>query len=223
MARITAFGRQVDAFNLGLQGTRTEIMVQAAHLAFDSAQAQNRSILGYDPPFQQLVDGQPNAPLESVKPGGTIVYLFAVGGATLTEAVDEAIKTFLQIAPVGSGRDEHPGLYRGSLVLLVNGVQRDAREGTAITFAETDVVALTNLQPYARKIERGSSAQAPNGVMEVVEVMLRTRYGNILKIDFSYDIYPGFEVGKTRTGGALLTAKDHQRAARYPTVTLSLK
>src|SRR5262245_31551695 len=119
MARISAFRTQVDAFKLGLQGTRTEIMVQAAKQAFDEAQRTNRAALGRDPAFDQIVDGNRGAALESVKPGGKIVYLFHVGAATLNAAIDEAVSVFLSIAPVGTPpRDDHPGLYRGSLVLL---------------------------------------------------------------------------------------------------------
>lgn len=222
---VTAFARQVDAFKLGLKGSRAEIMEAAARQEFARAQAQNRAELGYEPPFEQFVDGRKDAPLKSVRPGGTIVFLFGVGAALLTKATDEAIAEFLRTAPVGRPpKDPHPGLYKNSLALLVNGAQRDAgTEGTTIQFKASDEVSLTNLQPYARRIEKGWSPQAPNGVIERIAALIRRRYGRILTVRFSWDSYPGFAVGRTRRGGAVKTRADFKRATAYPTIRISVK
>ena len=199
-------------------------MAQAARQAWAEAQAINRRALGHDPAFEQFVDGRRGAPLESVKRGGRIIFLFAVGGELLTRAVDDAINTFLRVAPVGRGKDKHPGLYRDSLILLVNGTQRDfLTEGAVVEFKPDDIVSLTDLQPYARRIERGWSFQAPNGVMEIVTQRMRAEFGGVLNIAFSWDHYPGFAVGRTHTGGTPKTRADLRRASSYPTVTLKAK
>jgi hypothetical protein len=64
--RTSAFARSVDAFKLGLQGNRVQVMTQAARIAIADAQSQNRAVLGIEPPFRQFVDGRENAPLSSV-------------------------------------------------------------------------------------------------------------------------------------------------------------
>ena len=43
-----------------------------------------------------------------------------------------------------------------------------------------------NTQPYARKIERGRSPQAPDGVYQAVATLAQRRFGNIARITFSY-------------------------------------
>jgi hypothetical protein len=43
-----------------------------------------------------------------------------------------------------------------------------------------------NTQPYARKIERGHSKQAPNGVYETVAHLAARRFGNMARIRFGY-------------------------------------
>lgn len=224
MALSKSFAVQIDAMKQGLRGSHAQVMAQVAREAFAEAQAVNRRALGHEPPFEQLVDGRRNAALESVKPGGKIVFLFAVGAELLTKAVDLAIETFLRAAPVGRGKDKHPGLYRDSLILLVNGAQRDfATEGAAIEFQPADVVSLTDLQPYARRIERGWSFQAPNGVMEIVAQRTRREFGGVLNIGFSWGHYAGFAVGRTRTGGTPQKPADVKRASVYPTVTIRTK
>jgi phage gpG-like protein len=225
MARTSAFAHQIRVLKADLHKSVAQTMARAAREAFAQAQAVNRAELGRDPPSERFVDGRRGSPLESVKPGGRIVYLFAVGGESLRDAVDEAARIFAEIAPVGRPPDPHPGLYVRSLALLVNGVRRDfATEGAAIEFKETDLVSLTDLVPYARKIEIGHMKMSvPNGVMQRVAQRLRRRFGNVLNIRFSFEHYPGFAVGRTRTGGALRTAKEMRRASSYPTITLSVR
>jgi len=229
MARLQAFAREVDAFTLGLEGTRVEIMARAARQEFAKAQAQNRAILGRDPPFEQFVDGHKGAALESVQPGGTIVYLFDVGAKVLADAVDYAAVVFSQLAPIGGGprspRDPHPGLYAQSLMLLVNGVERPFVPGEGpIEFQAADVVTLTSLLPYSRKIEVGHMKMSvPNGVMQRTMQSVRSRFGGVLNLRFTFEHYPGHLVGRTRTGGVPKTIKDVKRASSYPTIVFSVK
>lgn len=219
MARVTAFSQQVDVFLGQLQGTgRQSALAAAAKAARDEAKAQNERILQRPVRFETIVDGRPGASEDQVKPNGTIVYLFAVGSATLAAAVDEAFSLLAQLAPVRSGR------FQKSFRLFVNGTQRDfSDQQRVIDLEETDEVQLTNLQPYARKIERGWSDEAPNGVFEVAATVLRQRFSNVVAVRFAYDRYPGFEVGTNRAGGRLRTRGDFDRAARYPTIYMTLK
>jgi hypothetical protein len=53
-----------------------------------------------------------------------------------------------------------------------------------------------NTVPYARKIERGSSRQAPDGVYQAVANLARRKFTKLAKITFSYRTVLG------GTGGA---------------------
>lgn len=190
-------------------------MERAARAAFRDAQSRNKAELGFEPPFQWFVDGRASENLRSVKRGGRIECRFDVAGGLLEKAVDLAVAEFTRLAPVGSPpEDKHPGLYRRSLLLLVNGTQRDARRSGTVRFKRGDVVSLTNLLPYARRIERGWSRQAPNGVMEKVMMIVRRRHGSLLRVRFSYESY-------ARAGAVL--GRRAKRASQYPTITISVK
>lgn len=221
MARLSAFTEQVRIFNSNFTGAaRAEALATAAIAARDEALAKNTAALGRPPSFVTIVDGKQGASEMQVRVGGTIVYLFAVGSASLEEAVDAAAQLYHQIAPRGP-----TGRYAEGLRLLVNGTERSySRAGTAVRLLETDEVQLTNLLPYARKIERGWSAQAPNGVFEVVATALRQRYGNLLKIGFSYDRFPGAAAGPVALGpNRRPRASALSRAERFPTINLAVK
>jgi hypothetical protein len=228
LPRISAFRQSIDIAKSQLRGpARQAFMAETARAALAEAEATNRSILGHSVPFERIVDGRAGAVEESVRPGGSIAYVFDVAGEALSEAVDAAVTVYLDIAPRGTPPDPHPGLYAGSLLLLVNGQQRDAsREvnataGGAIEFTGTDIVSLTNLLPYARRIEQGWSAQAPNGVMEVVYAALRGRYGNLLNISFRYEIYPG--VGAKGPSARRGSTRTHRHDDSFPTITMSVR
>ena len=47
-----------------------------------------------------------------------------------------------------------------------------------------DEYVFINTVPYARKIERGSSSQAPDGVYQAVAMLARDRFGNVARITY---------------------------------------
>lgn len=219
MAGATAFARQVEVFKNQLTGeARKQFVIAAAVQARDEAMAQNEQALGRKPAVQTIVDGSPGAPLDALKPGGTIVFLFAVGEVTLQNAVDEAFEILARISPRLTGR------YARSHKLLVNGVERDAAtDGQAIVLTAKDEVTLVNLQPYARKLEKGLSEFAPNGIYEVATAALKSRYGSLLNIRFGYDQFPGFGAGSSRSGGRPSRKADIRRSEMFPSIRMSVK
>lgn len=219
MPAVRAFARQIDIAKSQLLGpARRQLMVATAIAARDQALATDTAILGKAPVVTQIVDGREGAALESVKPGGTIVFLFAVGSPLLVQAFDLAIETAMRLSPVLTGR------FRDSFRLLVNGAQRDAAaEGAVIQFAPGDEISITNLQPYSRKLEKGASQQAPNGVFEATAAVVRARFGGVVNVGFSYQQYAGFGAGSTRGGGRPTRRADVRRSELFPTITLALK
>lgn len=152
---------------------------QAKSLAFaefaraelNDAKAINRAALGYDPPLDIYVDGTKGAPLESVR---NVV----VGDFKLIDVLIMYIHSQLEMhSPVKTGK------YKQSHMLLIDG--REFKPITSpIPFA--DEYVFVNIVPYARKIERGSSSQAPDGVYQVVAHLAQQQFRNIGSVTFSY-------------------------------------
>jgi len=142
-------------------------------------------------PVTRFVDGVRGASEDVVKPAGVIVYDIALVG----DVIDAAFALLIQLSPDGPGRIGH---YRDRHLLFVNGRQTDAMEyeSGVVSIPPGAEIVIANLQPYARKIEKGSSLQAPDGVYEIAVRQLRQRYGNVATIKFEYRQFPGYAVGR---------------------------
>jgi hypothetical protein len=156
---------------------RREKLVSFARGALAEAQEQNAKVLGSVPPHETFVDGARADAIESVKPDGTIVFEFA-----LLQDLFDWIRAQLEAhSPVLSGR------YQKGHILLADGVQ--VPDGMPAPDASQWVFA--NIEPYARKIERGQSPQAPDGVYEAVAVMAAKKFGNLARIRFTFRTLAG--------------------------------
>lgn len=82
-------------------------------------------------------------------------------------------------SPVGSAKDRHPGQYAASNQLLADGVL--VEDVTKPPQAKEYI--FVNELPYAEKIEKGESSQAPNGVYEVTANEAQKRFPSA-KIEF---------------------------------------
>jgi hypothetical protein len=187
MARLGNFSRDINILvsrTLSPEA-RQKIAAQEARRILSDAQEANARVLGAVPPHREFVDGRENAPLESVNPDhGKIVFEFSLLG----DLLEWVGRMLVENSPVGgppdSAHDPHPGLYARSHILLADGVEVDVDNGMKVPSAQTYV--FVNAAPYARRIERGWSDQAPDGVYDVVADMARRRFGNIASIKFTY-------------------------------------
>lgn len=136
------------------------------------AQATNRQALGQVPPHDTYVDGRQGAAVESVKPEGVIVFDFEL----LDDLFAYIGEQLVIHAPVKSGD------YQRSFAFFVDGVELEPGEPVP-AFSEA---VFLNTQPYSRKIERGLSDQAPDGVFQAVATLAKKRFGNLASIRFSY-------------------------------------
>lgn len=157
----------------------SQAFAEAAGQIIEDAKAQNQSVLGKVPPYTVAVDGRIGAPLDSVRPDGQVFVEFEL----VFEAIEWIGEMLKQYSPYRSGR------YQSSHVLLADNQAVD--EGAVPPLAET--YSWVNLQPYARKIERGLSSQRPDGVYQAVAKMASStsKFGNVAKIKFGY-ITPQF-------------------------------
>jgi hypothetical protein len=204
--RLDVFRRDISVFvqdNLSVEARKKKI-ADMARKALAETKAHNEKIVGHETPYDQIVDGRKDAPLESVNPNnGTIVFLFELGTDVLRWIGEQLV--------LHSPIKDPPIHYKDSHILLADGVQIDL--GEQIPIAET--YTFVNIVPYARKIERGESAQAPDGVYEVVADMARRRFGNIAQIRFTHV--------STIPGGVRTWTKDMERASRNPAIVVTLR
>lgn len=140
--------------------------------ALAEAEAQNAAVLGRVPAHDTYVDGVATNQLEAVRPTGTIQFEFELLGEALIWIAEQLV----QHAPFRSGR------FTASFALFVDGEEVDIGQPPPVG---SEFVFL-NTQPYARKIERGQSPQAPDGVFEAVAMMAARRFGNSAAITFGF-------------------------------------
>jgi hypothetical protein len=150
------------------------------------ADAQNAKAFGFPPPHETYVDGRKGAPLESVRPRGTILFEFEL----LVDLFEWIEAQLILNSPVRTGR------FARSFVFFIDGVEADPKRVPRSGFNEA---VFLNTTEYARKIERGLSKQSPDGVFEAVATLAKRRFGNIAKVRFSYrsPISPKSHVDRT--------------------------
>lgn len=188
-----------------------------ARSALADAQEINRRAIGVVPPHVTFVDGRQGAPLESVKPDGVIVFEFDLLNDLFAWIGDMLVRH----SPILTGA------YQDSHAFFADGLE--ISPGASPPPAEEYVFLST--VPYARKIERGQSSQAPEGVYEAVAAMAKARFGNLARIRFSYrsaqmSYVPGArnrqERAALRSQPARLSAMRMERASRQPAIVITL-
>jgi len=200
MARLDRFSREISAIVDEKLSPRAQQIAaaRAATNILNAAQKRNAEALGAPLPYTQTVDGRRGAALDSVKiENGLIVFQFEVFRELLRWIGEQLVLN----SPVLTGR------YRDSHVLLADGVEIEV--GGKIPLAET--YTFVNVVPYARRIERGLSDQAPDGVYESIAEVARRRFGNFANIRFTYrSLY-------------LPNSRKAERDSRYPAITVSAR
>lgn len=185
------------------------LFAERAGELINQVKQQNAKVLGRVPKHTISVDGREGAPLNTVRlPGGVIFAEFEL----VFEALNWISEMLRQHSPVSPADSGHSGRYRDSHVLLADGVA--VEPGAVPPIADT--YTYTNLQPYARKIERGLSSQRPEGVYQSVATLAASRgkFGNIARIKFGY-VTPMFgAINKwagSSSGAAWAQAKSRRR------------
>jgi hypothetical protein len=163
---------------------RQQAIVDFACTELRRAQDQNQQVLGRIPRHDTYVDGHKDAPISSVRPDGYVIFEFE-----LLEDIFEWIGAqLIKHSPIGRSGDDrpgHPGLYMRSHVFMAD--TNIIPPGAPLP-QDASEFSFLNLQPYARKIERGLSSQAPapDGVYQAVAKLAKNRFGNMADIKFSY-------------------------------------
>lgn len=145
---------------------------QIARGFIEEAKAQNQKALGRVPQFSTAVDGRVGAPLESAIPGSVVFTEFEL----VIDVLDWIGQMLREYSPVKSGR------YRDSHVLVADGIAVDPDAPPPVANEYTFV----NVQPYARKIERGLSPKRPDGVYQAVAQLAKSKFSNVARIKYGY-------------------------------------
>jgi hypothetical protein len=179
---------------------QSKVFAEFAGEQIEDAKQTNRQILGRMPRYTVAVDGRAGAPLETVKPDGVISAEFELFDDVLVWIADQLEKHSPRLT----------GKYAMSHTVFADGVEVDV--GAKIPDAQ-EIVFISTL-PYARKIERGESSQAPDGVYQVVATLAQRRFGNIAKVTFSY---------RTALSGSLIGGRAGDRSSeRNPAIIVRL-
>lgn len=151
---------------------RSREVAAFARGALALAQIANRAALGRVPSHRTYVDGRAGGALETVRPnGGTIEFEFDFIDPEILRWISEKLH---ENSPVRSGR------YKRSHVLLADGIEIDPIG----PIPQAKIYEFVSTVIYAKKIERGLSPQAPDGVFQVVAVLAQRRSN--LDISFAY-------------------------------------
>lgn len=135
---------------------------------------QNKRVLGVIPSHKTFVDGKREAPLESVRPNGTIVFEFEL----VLDVLGWIAGQLAIHSPILTGQ------FLKSHVLFADGVEVD---NPAKPPPAREYVFLSIDKPgKVRSLESGHSKQAPAGVYEVVADLAQRRFSNHAKVRFSY-------------------------------------
>lgn len=135
------------------------------------AEEANRQVSGQVPPSESFVNGARSDNFAAVEPGKSIVTRFELISDVFVW-IDEQL---IIHSPVLTEA------YARSHTFYADGTEADPARPP-----EADEYVFLSALPYARKIERGQSKQAPDGVYEAVSVLARRRFGNVASISFGY-------------------------------------
>jgi hypothetical protein len=142
---------------------------------------------GILPSFEQIVDGVLGAPLESVSPGGVIVFRWNYLG--------EVVRGILQTLTARGPRLK--GEWLEGLQVFVDGLHYQSENGdfdVGLITGATAEIRIVETVPYARRLEVGFSQdgttpfvkQVPRKLIEKIAEESKSMYGTIAYIFFNY-------------------------------------
>ena len=219
--------------------------IQAITISVAKEVLREEQVKGFDDNPRILVDRRYGVPFEGVKPFG-IIEIFS--RSDMGEVIEFIWKKLHEKSPVGDfdSRPGHPGFYRNSHIIMVNGVQvTQATIKTMNYDPHKDKIQFVNTTVYARKIEGiytssriidrktrkrerkgkwhtfGWSPQAPKGVYRVVHRMARTRFGSNMDIKYTVKkLNLGVQVRRWWTGGKKMNNFELTDQV-YPTIEIT--
>ncbi|MGE0719799.1 MAG: hypothetical protein AB7P02_30425, partial [Alphaproteobacteria bacterium] len=185
-----------QSFQLAIETTMAALQKSIV----DTAQREHARVMATEPrphQFTRRVDGVLDAPEEAVRPAGVIVYEYDRFPLVAAGALD----ILREESPVKDGD------YRDGHVFFLNGTQVADLAG----YRAGDEISISNLVPYARKIEVGRIRfRAPGGeVYRRALPRVRRAFGALADFRFEYRsvALPYIALGGRRGGRTAGAAK----------------
>jgi hypothetical protein len=165
------------ATNQALEAARQQFLIAAA--------LENQKIVDASHPSSSIrsVNGNAGAPDTAIQinPTASVIrYSY-----NYMDAVAQfALQTLRDLSPVGYGSDPHPGLYRHSHILFIDGHNvTDAKN-----WLPGQILYVSNPEPYARQVELGSgvSFKAPHNVYEQAQPIIAAKFSDSVTVQFTF-------------------------------------
>jgi hypothetical protein len=198
---------------------RQKIIADYARRMEAGGDAINEMALGHPAAHSTFVDGREGAAEETVNPdNGRIYYEWQL----FSEVVDWIWYQIHLHSPIRKGG------YRRSHMLFADGEQMVEPDPTR----EAYEWLIMSSVPYARKIERGESSMAPEGVYEAVSLLARQRFSNVASIQFTFrsfanlgesDVVNWARTRKTGERRAGRIKQTFERDVRQPAIVITFK
>lgn len=187
---------------------RSAFLAEYAEEQIAAVRADNAQAIGQVPDYETIVDGRRGAPPAAVQPDGVVVAEYDL----LLEVFAWIGMQLVAHSPRLSGR------YVSSHAFFADGVE------IASTGAVPDAYeyVFVNLQPYARKIERGLSSQAPDGVYQAVAAVAARRFGNIATIGFNYRAVISGRARRPSARGSARALAENRSEVRQPAIVVKI-
>jgi hypothetical protein len=185
---------------------RAEALAERAGAILAETDARNAAALGRLPDFDTFVDGLKTEQLDRVRADGVIVRVYDAMPLVLMQ-----IGTLLwDHSPYRSG------FYREHHYLLADGIEiAVVREGWSLPALPRGVNEFVFIPgaTYARRLERGWSKQAPDGVYQVVGTMAKATFNRLAKISFGYRALVGAAESKVEQAARPRAPRDLRQPA----------
>lgn len=159
----------------GFAAARDIALAQAFALMQGVVLSAHQAIVAQDNPTSyQIVE---------VAPFGQSVIIQEIAYSYMDDVAQFALQTLRSHSPVGSGSDPHPGLYRDSHMMFIDG--QSVKDATGWLPGQT--LFISNPVPWARKIELGTMKMSvPGHVYETCQPIIASKFQDSVDVKFIF-------------------------------------
>ncbi|MDB5611940.1 MAG: hypothetical protein JWP25_8840 [Bradyrhizobium sp.] len=164
------------ATNQALEEARQQFILAAA--------LENQKVIDTSHPGSSARTVNGNAAPDSSIQITPIASIVRYSYAYMDGVAQFALQTLRGLSPIGRGGDPHPGLYRDSHMLFIDGHSVPDATG----WHPGQVLYVSNPEPYAREVELGSGVKfsAPHNVYQQAQPIVAAKFENSFTVRFDF-------------------------------------
>lgn len=179
MARTAFFNRVVTAVMQGAEEAVQRALVERVKQELGRVRAESRPDT-----WVQWIDRVQGVPIDQIRAGGLAHFEFSYARTIIGFAAAQLRAT----SPVDIVDPDNRVFEESHILFADNHEVGRLTEGADLSFIDRidphAEFVITNSQPYAGKVERGLSDQAPDGVYRIAASTVSRRYGAIVRSRF---------------------------------------